>query len=139
MRNLLSATVGRLVPRRVIRHAKRVLFMGSLYFVMARQEKPDDRTLEEANQHLQLVPTKDGLKMSAALTGAIWKGRLTDQMVDELDTKLSQGCFGDVCKRIASITPKWLCYNVEDNSPTVPMEDIRKVISTVSEVRYAHR
>lgn len=135
LRKLLSATVGRAIPRKVVAHVQRVLFMGSLYVVMSRKNEADDQLLEEANEKLQLVPTKDGLKMSAALKNAIWRDRLTDSVVDDIEKKLSQGSVADVCQKIADLTPRWLCYT----DGHVPMEDIKAVMEAHKAVGLGHR
>lgn len=133
-RNLLSVIASKLIPESVAKRVKRVLLMGSLYFVVAGETHPGDEQLEEANAKLKLSPTKEGLRMSAALSNAIWKKRLPQKTVDEISDKTREGCVGDACDIVVRAVPKWLMYEKE----TRVMEDIRRVVSSAVGSKMAH-
>lgn len=106
-------------------HAKRLLFLGSLYFRLINTKSPDVDELNEANRKLQLAYRSSALAFPAALSAFIWRKVNVEEMW--LEYTMDEPYLGNLVDKLVSSVPSWIRY-----SDLVSVtEDVRKVFETL--------
>jgi len=115
MRQKLSAlrdrTILFLLSRMTNTHAKRILFLTSLYCRVVRLEHLRDDTIDQLNGLLALAKRKEALRLPAAVQGIVWTDELSSQVRAELhQSEFDETKAVELARRVIDGSKSWMLY-----------------------------
>lgn len=108
---LRNRTVLFLLSRMTNTHAKRILFLTSLYCRVVRLEHMRDDTIDQLNGLLRLAKRRDALRLPVAVQGMVWTDDLSAQVREELcRTDFDESKAEELASRVIAGAMSWMRY-----------------------------
>ncbi|QVD49392.1 hypothetical protein LUCX_322 [Xanthomonas phage vB_XciM_LucasX] len=123
----VRAVVEFCLSKLVSEHAKRIIFVTSLYARMSRLEKLQAAAIDKLNHFMVLATNSASLPLPSRLQNVIWKSTsLNDMLSPEiLKTPLTPEQRRELSTKVVDITPGWLRYGTKPSM----IDDVGNLLS----------
>lgn len=89
---------------------KRLLFIGSLVATLTGKETLDKGTVQKLHEVMALSHDPKAVQGAALLSKAIWKGKITRDILGTPESQATEERTRLVAQRVLSVVPAWLRY-----------------------------